>query len=527
MNMLRENDDRHHARRLTLVLFTFLFVMLFIPALSLAEEATPKPIPVFYNDEMIQFNIEPIVFEGTTLVEFRPIFEKLGLDITWNPETRTILGYKDGLSVQLQLGSFIAIVNGEEQQLLLTPKIIEGRTLVPLRFVGEAAGSYVQWDSVERMIHLYRVSPDMFTTMSNYTTIQGRAPHDIEWMRFDVYNEGVEDTFTTTYVQPENGFVHTELYLPNGAGTYLIEVYQSTFVNKETLKHYTYNASFSVVNSGNSGLHLTSTSTDNSHIGLYGELLEKDRTILLLIENELTKEVKKIFFAPVDQLVEKDIYLSLGQGSYRMDIYRTEEHVDNVMFEELYVMASYYITNHDTRDPDLVPSEMVESEHPEIVALAQQITGGVTTDHQKSRLIHDWVAENINYDAATFLSGGDRMDTALETLRGRLTDCDGYARLNVALHRAVGIKARVIVGTVIDDDSGETWASMDLENPNHAWNEIYVDGRWMTQDPTWDAGYIGDNDQFIRALSHDYYDPTPEAFAMDHQVYTGLDYKYE
>ena len=54
-----------------------------------------------------------------------------------------------------------------------------------------------------------------------------------------------------------------------------------------------------------------------------------------------------------------------------------------------------------------------------------------------------------------------------------------------------------------------------------------MDGRWMTQDPTWDAGYIGDNDQFIRALSHDYYDPTPEAFAMDHQVYTGLDYKYE
>lgn len=524
---LGTNYNRQSFHRSGLVLFTFLFVMLFIPALSQAEEATEKPIPVYYNDEAIQFNIEPIVEEGTTLVEFRPIFEKLGLEITWNPDTRTILGYKEGLSVQLQLGSLIAIVNGKEQQLLLTPKIVNERTMVPLRFVGEAAGSYVQWDSVERIIHLYRVSPDKAATTNNYSTIQGRTPDDIKWMRFDIYNEGDEDSFTTTYAQPKDGFVQTELYLPNGMGTYQIIVYQTKFDNKDDEMLFIYNASFSVVNYGNSGLHLSSTHTDNSQLRLYGGLLENDRTILLLIENESTKEIKKIFFAPVDQIVEKDIYLTLGPGPYKMEIYRTEEEVDNVMFEELYLMGTYHITNNDSRDPDLVPSEMVESEHPEVIALAQQITQGVTTDQQKSRKIHDWVAENIDYDAVTFLSGGDRVDTALETLRGRLTDCDGYARLNVALHRAVGIKGRVIVGTVINVQSGESWASVDLDNPNHAWNEVFIDGRWITHDPTWNAGYIGDNLQYIRALSHDYYDPNPEVFARDHRVYTDLDYKYE
>jgi transglutaminase-like putative cysteine protease len=499
--------------------------MLLIPALSQAEEAAEKPIPVYYNNEAIQFHIDPIALQGTTLVEFRPIFEKLGLQITWNQDTKTILGYKKGLSVELQLGSLIAKVNGVEHQLQLAPIVVNERTVVPLRFVGEAAGSYVQWDSVDRIIHLYRVSPNKSSTSSNYSTIQGRTPADIKWVRFDISKEGSEDIFSV-YTQPEDGIVDTEIYLPDGAGVYLIEVSQSKLSHKET-GLYTHNTSFSLVNYGNSGLHLDSTITDNSRLRLYGELLDVDRSILLLIHNEATEQIKQIFLAPVDQVVEKDIYLSMGEGSYILEIYKSDEPITNHLFEKLFLMKTYSLMNNDSRDPDLVPSEMVESEHTEIVNLAQQITLGLDSDLEMSRKIHDWVAGNINYDAATFLSGGDRMDTALETLRGRLSDCDGYARLNVALHRAVGIKARIIVGSVIDIQSGGSWTQEDLDNPNHAWNEVFIDGRWITQDPTWDAGYIGSNNQFIRALSHDYYDPAPEAFARDHRVYNDLGYKYE
>lgn len=519
------NQKLFDIRRVGLVFVFVLSIILLFPALSQAEEAAEKPIPVYYNDETLQFHIDPIILQGTTLVEFRPIFEKLGLLISWNPDTKTISGFKEGLSVELQLGSLIAKVNGVEQQLQLAPIIVNERTLVPLRFVGEAAGSYVQWNNVDRIIHLYRISPNKSTTTSNYSTIQGRTPADIHWVRFDIVKEGSKEIFTA-YTQPEDGLVSTEIYLPDGAGVYEIKVFQSEFGAKETA-FYNYSASFSLVNYGNSGLHLDSTVTDNSQLRLYGEVLEEDRTILLLIENDETKEIKRIFLEPNDQVVEKDIYLSMGEGSYTLEIYKSVEAITTRSFEKLYLMEAYSLTNNDSRDPDLVPSEMVESEHPEIIALAQQITQESDSDQEKSLKIHDWVAGNINYDAATFLSGGDRVDTALETLRGRLTDCDGYARLNIALHRAVGIKARIIVGSVIDIQSGESWTQVDLDNPNHAWNEVFVDGRWITQDTTWDAGYIGSNNQFIRALSHEYYDPTPEAFARDHSVYNDLGYKYE
>ncbi|MEX1030769.1 MAG: transglutaminase domain-containing protein [Paenibacillaceae bacterium] len=81
-----------------------------------------------------------------------------------------------------------------------------------------------------------------------------------------------------------------------------------------------------------------------------------------------------------------------------------------------------------------------------------------------------------------------------------MTDCDGYARLNIALHRAVGIKAKLIIGSAIDIESGQSWTDELLKVPNHAWNEVFIDGRWITHDPTWDAGYIGSDNLYVRNL---------------------------
>ncbi|MEX1030770.1 MAG: stalk domain-containing protein [Paenibacillaceae bacterium] len=408
-----------NIRRIGLMFVFALGIMLVIPTLSQAAVTKEKPILVYFNDEAIQFNIDPISSQGTTLVEFRPIFEKLGLQITWNQATKTIGGYKEGLSVELQVGSLIAKVNGVEHQLQIAPTVVNERTVIPLRFVGEAAGSYVQWDQIGRIIHLYRISPIQLSTTTNYSTIQGRTPIDIQWLRFDIINPSSTE-ITTVYAQPEEGFVNAEIYLPDGNGLYTIEVSQTKQSNKETAL-YVHNSNLTLVNLGNSGLHLDAVVTDHSQVRLYGELLEADKTIVLFIQNEATKVIKQLFLAPVNQVLDEDIYLNLGEGSYIIDIYKTEEPITNNEFKELYLMKSYSIANKDTRDMDLVPSEMVESEHPEIVALAEQITQGSNSVQEKSLKIHDWVAGNINYDAATFLAGNDRMDTALEVLRGRLT----------------------------------------------------------------------------------------------------------
>lgn len=56
--------------------------------------------------------------------------------------------------IQLQIGSATAMVNGKKVPLDVSPEIINGSTMVPLRFIGEAIGAKVAWDGAERKITL-------------------------------------------------------------------------------------------------------------------------------------------------------------------------------------------------------------------------------------------------------------------------------------------------------------------------------------------------------------------------------------
>lgn len=504
-----------------------------IPAVAQAEQsaavkpaaAETRPIPVFFNDEPVTFNVDPIMESGTTLVEFRPIFEKLGLAIDWDSQTKTVTGSKEGLTVELAIGSKVAEINGEEKPLSAAPKLVDERTVIPLRFVGEAAGSFVSWDGNTRMIRLYRIAPEQPVTTTNRVMAEGKVPAGTYWVRFDILNEKTQE-FSVDYARPANGTVRHELYLPHGAGSYKIDIYHTKKIDKDTID-YERNAGFSVTNEGNSGIHADATSTDNSRIRLFGEPDPSVKTVIVFASHNETGEEKRIFRESANGRLDTELYLNLGQGEYTVAIYTTDESPESSVFERVVLFKSYTIVNNDSRDPDLVPSEQVESEHPEIVALAEQITEGKQSDGEKSRAIHDWVTANIDYDAKTILAGGDRNDSALQTLQGKLSDCDGYARLNAALHRAAGIKARIVIGTVIDPESGETWEEEGADELNHAWNEVFADGRWIVQDPTWNAGYVDpDIGQFVRHVTSTYYDPSPAQFALDHRA-GELDYKYE
>lgn len=169
---------------------------------------------------------------------------------------------------------------------------------------------------------------------------------------------------------------------------------------------------------------------------------------------------------------------------------------------------------------DLLPSLDVQSTHPEIVALASEITRELQDDREKLIAIHDWVAANIRYDVEDLPPPVEKPQDALSTLRRRSGVCTGYSNLTAALLRASGVPAKVIEGWARDPD--ETWAELlnrcpeaDFPDGNHAWNEVFVDGRWVSVDVTWDAGYLKDGTFFADA-SRRYLDPPREIFENDH-----------
>lgn len=92
-------------------------------------------------------NASPIMENGRVLVPMRSVFESLGASMEWDGSTQTVVGTKGTTVVKLTIGKSIATVNGKQVKIDVPGKIVEGKTLVPLRFISESLGVDVTWDS--------------------------------------------------------------------------------------------------------------------------------------------------------------------------------------------------------------------------------------------------------------------------------------------------------------------------------------------------------------------------------------------
>jgi len=112
-----------------------------------AVHAQGQQINVTVDGESINFmGQRPIEQAGSVLVPLRGVFERLGAQVAYDSGSRTILAVRGNTSVSLPLGSRNAVVNGQIRPLSQPAQVINGTTLVPLRFVSEALGANVEWN---------------------------------------------------------------------------------------------------------------------------------------------------------------------------------------------------------------------------------------------------------------------------------------------------------------------------------------------------------------------------------------------
>jgi transglutaminase-like putative cysteine protease len=123
----------------------------------------------------------------------------------------------------------------------------------------------------------------------------------------------------------------------------------------------------------------------------------------------------------------------------------------------------------------LRPEPRVESDHPEIVSLAREITAGSETTWDAVKKIGAWIKQNIRY---TITGSG-----ALQCLRDRQGDCGPHTWLTIALCRAVGIPARMTGGAVYSSLFGGSYGQ-------HYWTRVWMGpAGWIPIDTT--TGEVG------------------------------------
>ncbi len=128
----------------------FLAVVLCFSAAAFAEEADTS---VLLNGRRISFDNEPIVIDGTTLVEVRPLAEALDASVKWVSNTQSVKLTTKKVSVVLKMDYDIMTLSNlgdsddlEQIQLSEAPQLIDDVAYVPVRNVAEALGAKLEWD---------------------------------------------------------------------------------------------------------------------------------------------------------------------------------------------------------------------------------------------------------------------------------------------------------------------------------------------------------------------------------------------
>lgn len=109
------------------------------------------------DGRMTNLDSPPVIKNGRTLVPIRAIIEALGGSVTWDGTARKATVTLGNTSLELWIGKSSATVNGTTTPIDWTnakvvPEIINGRTMLPLRFVTESLGATVGWDQSTQTI---------------------------------------------------------------------------------------------------------------------------------------------------------------------------------------------------------------------------------------------------------------------------------------------------------------------------------------------------------------------------------------
>jgi len=133
-----------------------LTVVIMISFIGIAAAAfAQKEIYVIIDGKLQEYPQPPIILNGRTLVPLREIFESLGAEVDWEASTSTVFAKKDNISLSLQINNKDAVINGKVKKLDVEPQLINGKTMVPARFVAEALGAVVKWDQNSNTVIIY------------------------------------------------------------------------------------------------------------------------------------------------------------------------------------------------------------------------------------------------------------------------------------------------------------------------------------------------------------------------------------
>ncbi|PWW05234.1 alpha-tubulin suppressor-like RCC1 family protein [Paenibacillus cellulosilyticus] len=126
-----------------------------VPDMTIREpRVIPASIKVYLDGKEVVGDTPPLLVQGSTYVALRGVLDQMGITLTWDQPTRSVIAKLGETKVVLDSVKGTTTVNGKAIDTKLKPIIVNGRTFVPLRLISEAFGSKVVWDAAANAVRI-------------------------------------------------------------------------------------------------------------------------------------------------------------------------------------------------------------------------------------------------------------------------------------------------------------------------------------------------------------------------------------
>lgn len=139
-------------KKVLVVFLISIVIVMAYPAVYAENMPAPSPdVKIIIDGELCTYEDVPIIINNKMFLPLRAVAVSLGVPndnehIRWNSSLQSARLLREGIEINLVIGSLEAKVNGVPVALEVAPVIYKDRTYVPLRFVAESFKRKVVWD---------------------------------------------------------------------------------------------------------------------------------------------------------------------------------------------------------------------------------------------------------------------------------------------------------------------------------------------------------------------------------------------
>ncbi len=196
------------------------------------KQFRPDEISVLLNAANLDFDQPPIVVNGRTLVPVRAVVEAMNGQVEWNDISQTVTLSCGSNKILLTIDSTTAYLNGNSVSLDVAPQIINGRTLLPIRFVAESFGYVVDWVEETKTVDIH-----------NDETINYELLNCIGMSKVKICEKYGSVNNSEYYLGGKyyiHGNMKTQMFYENEDDVYNYEIHDDAPENAECLNIYAY-----------------------------------------------------------------------------------------------------------------------------------------------------------------------------------------------------------------------------------------------------------------------------------------------